>query len=190
MDKEWKQQHVTDLNTAKVAIWTPAVNGDWRPSSDIIDKFDWKDKVVVDFGCGVGRNLEYLFTKECAKLYGYDHPEMLTLAFQYLGDRANKFIPVTAYRFEEIPNGSVDTVFCSLVLQHLEPDPLNRSLEWFTKILKNTGKLIVFGRDCGDHWQRWHKVKPFIAQFFNKMSDEPYQTEDIFVHSLSVWMKK
>ena len=33
------------------------------------DRFEWKDKVVLDFGCGIGRNTEYLFTKNCKYIY-------------------------------------------------------------------------------------------------------------------------
>ena len=60
MDSEWREVHTKDLQTAMNAIWTPKESGPWRDSGDFLRMLPMAGKRVLDFGCGVGRNLRWL----------------------------------------------------------------------------------------------------------------------------------
>lgn len=187
MDSEWREQHTKDIETAKAAIWWPPVSGEWRSSGEILGLFDWSDLTVLDFGCGVGRNLEWLIDNGgCRALYGMDFPEMLRFVPEYLKDKRNAVKLVRHDRKDQIPDRSIDRILCSLVLQHVPAEQLHDILEWFSEILISTGNIVLYGRDCGDP-PLCEPVLPIVEQHLQKVWWHPISSADQYQHSLSLW---
>lgn len=186
---DWEGYKSSNMKAAKKAIWNPKLNGEWRPSVEIVDLFNWKDKDVVDFGCGIGRNIVYLNSKGCKRIFGYDYERMLNLAIEYLDQENCNFIPVAYPNDNKIPDSEIDIVFCSLALQHLSPEDLEYSLKWFVRVLKETGNLIIYGRDTSDPPDNI-PVLPSVSLYFIQDSYEELPTKDRHTHSLSIWSRK
>lgn len=210
MDSEWREQHSRDLATARAAIWWTPNNGsprkrpswkrntsspdpvstEWKPSADILSMFAWQDLAVLDFGCGVGRNLEWLIDYgKCRRLIGMDFPEMLRLAPQNLGDRVGCVELVRHDSRDEIYPRSIDRILCSLVLQHIPEAQLRDILPWFAEILASSGCLVLYGRECGDP-PACEPVIPVVADYLQRVISFPVGSPDQYPHSVSVWNLK
>jgi SAM-dependent methyltransferase len=84
---------------------------------------------VLDFGCGLGRNFPYL-TRTARSVAGFDLPPMIEqcrrLATEHVDLLTSDWVQLRVRQF--------DLIFASLVLQHIEPDPLRRYLADFASM--------------------------------------------------------
>ena len=108
---------------------------------------------VLDFGCGVGRNI-FDFSQKIPiwKFYGYDNPQMVIKANEYSRQRFN--MQVCDYSnleltsdWEVLKTMKFDWIYATLVFQHIYEDDLNIYLQ---DIRQMTKKLIVSGRRFND----------------------------------------
>jgi len=120
-----------------------------KPSNEIIRLIGDSNepRSVLDFGCGVGRNL--IGMSKAWKLFGYDSEPMILITAKYIFDH-NDDIKLF-YNWERIRQIALkekfDTIFCCYVLQHI-PEP---QLRWYLDQFKEVGKeLFVFGRRAID----------------------------------------
>jgi SAM-dependent methyltransferase len=108
---------------------------------------------VLDFGCGVGRNIfDFSHKFKNWKFYGYDNPNMLKKAKEYSIKKFNKNI-------EDYPNIQLfsewdtlksfrfDCIYATIVFQHIHEKDLNNYLQ---DIKQMTNKLVVSGRRFND----------------------------------------
>lgn len=81
-----------------------------------------KDKVLVEVGCGYGRQTVY-FSKTCSCVYAVDVTvELLAAALAFVaekGGRPDVVLPVEAKNVASIPDGSIDVVYSRYVFQHI-----------------------------------------------------------------------
>jgi trans-aconitate methyltransferase len=86
---------------------------------------------VLDFGCGLGRNLPYL-RSIAGEVVGFDLPPMIERG------RALGLPALLTSDWQEVCSQSYDLVFATLVLQHVEPDACRRYLEDFARLAPAT----------------------------------------------------
>lgn len=131
----------------------------------------------MDFGCGAGENL-LLLAARGALVSGIDlSPDLIEIAKNRLA--ANNldahFRAVSAYA-TEMPDGSVDVVFCIAILHHLELAKAQREI---LRILKPGGLLIIEEpvRDSGTY-EFLRKLIPY-SMHVNSEFERPFKKEEL-----------
>ncbi|MCX7921900.1 MAG: class I SAM-dependent methyltransferase [Clostridia bacterium] len=124
----------------------------------IEDRFDFENKAVLDFGCGIGSS-SFMFEPnnyigiDCdSKRIRYakrQHPE-------YTFEVSNGYgIP--------LPEGTIDYILIISVLHHIPKDKLPMYLREFRRVIKPYGRIVVI-EPC-------YYDKPCISNSFMKFAD-------------------
>jgi len=169
--KFWEEIH--DLELAKARVSGGNLNYDLA-----LTKIPLKDKVVLDLGCGFGRNLKYLAQTDAKMIIAYDFPNMLQIAREYLKEEIKR---VPGFKFISLPitfmeppldglinSPPVDVVVSSITFQHMAPDELVYILSTLNRFMKDDGLLYVFSRGYLDG--NGEKVWPFILNKFHPIT--------------------
>lgn len=102
------------------------------------DKFDFKNKTVLDFGCGVGTNCS-LFAS--CNYIGIDcNPKRVQYAKYHYPDYTFK---VTKGHTIPLQENSIDYVLIISVLHHIPTGEIGLYLEEFKRVLKPYGRVLV-----------------------------------------------
>ena len=149
--------NVDKLNLEKV-IDLVITNG----TSQSIQSDDWLlpiiankniENTILDFGCGVGRNI-LSFSQKMPKwqMYGYDNPNMLQKMQEYTNIRFNKSLIYfnnvrVSFDWDFLKTKRFDCIYAVLVFQHIYEKDLNIYLQ---DIKKMTNRLVVKGRRFND----------------------------------------
>ena len=105
------------------------------------EKISPMDK-VLDYGCGTGRNMEYMHHDLGGEIHGTDTPKQLEKEV----NKHDKLrdLGMTIEASELLENGFYDYVLNSFVLNVIESDDVKKSvLEDIHKKLKNNGEAII-----------------------------------------------
>ncbi len=112
--------------------------------------------VVLEIGCGVGR-VGAALAPRCARWIGADiASNMLSHAARRLAHLDNvRLIELADVGLREIPSGSVDLVYCTVVFMHLEQWDRYRYVEEAFRVLRPGGRLYADNLDLGSDvgWQ-------------------------------------
>lgn len=100
---------------------------------------------VLDFGCGIGRNIPLLLNDKHLEVYGYDFENMIEGAKRYLGQKKFEQVKWIKPPLDNI-KGKFDLIIAFLVLQHLTEKEVKEILDKFISILNEDGMLYVYGR--------------------------------------------
>ena len=84
---------------------------------------------LLDFGCGVGRNLAALAVSG-RQVWGYDLPNMIKLAHRDPDILSSPHIWVSD-NWDTVKGRRFDAIFCCLVLQHMHPEEIASKLADF-----------------------------------------------------------
>ncbi|MCS7204626.1 MAG: class I SAM-dependent methyltransferase [Leptospiraceae bacterium] len=122
---------------------------------------------ALDFGCGNGRNLRYLKTKNIPFLYGLDFSQEIIRKNQerpagivYLHYQNHSHLP--------FPDDDFDLVICWGVL-HYNPKPIREFLlREFRRVLKSDGYLVGTFRSNRDTYFYQSEVKNAFIEFFEE----------------------
>ena len=152
-----------------------------------INKFKQKNEevLILDFGCGVGRNIKYLFEKlepgdiNKIRIYGYDFKNLINLAKEYLGMGIWNKTNWIDYPMKNLiglnkKNIKFDIIFASLVFQHIPEWELRNILKNLNELIKKDSILIVDSRgylddNCKNIWK-------IMNDYFNAKTE--YNIED------------
>ena len=136
MQSQWHQ--INDINTAKEKILSKS---SWIDDKNMFLKI--KKHIspcassVLDFGCGIGRNISMLSSFNL-QVTGYDLPNMVKLAYAHL-----KHNPNLHFDWDYVKSFNYDFVWSSLVFQHIP----EKALYTYLKDLSNmTTTMVVFTR--------------------------------------------
>lgn len=128
--------------TIKSDIWLIPMIGD-----------NSKSLSVLDFGCGVGRNI-FDFSQKFSnwRFYGYDNPNMIDKSYEYSKIKFNKMVSDYSNLelisdWDRLKNMKFDCIYATIVFQHIHEKDLNIYLQ---DIKQMTNKLIVSGRRFND----------------------------------------
>ena len=120
--EHWRQVAALDDVGVRDAILSGYADG--KPFTPYVPTIDIGTPArVLDFGCGLGRNLPFL-TTVASEVVGFDLPEMIARV------RALEWPAAVSFEADwaRVREQRFDLVFASLVFQHVEPAPLQRYL--------------------------------------------------------------
>ncbi len=100
-----------------------------------------RDKTVVDLGCGSGENLIPLIHRG-AHVIGIDiSPELISIAQRRLNEAGlSASVRVGSAYQTELPDESVDVVFCMSLIHHLDIAPIRKEMQ---RVLRPGGSIVV-----------------------------------------------
>lgn len=109
----------------------------WCAIVDYISKKYLKEpNAALDLGCGYG---DFINNLKCPNKFAVDlNPD----AANYLAPGI-KFINSTADKLEAVESGSLDLIFSSNLLEHLDDNELERAAKEFHRVLKVDGLMIT-----------------------------------------------
>lgn len=109
--------------------------------------FTLKDKVIIDYGCGVGDLLKHLHSITAIKeSYGVEFSNESLIAVRKQLDSFPNFKGVFLGQKHPIDlpsSGLVDVVFLIEVVEHLEQYELEITFKEINRLLKNSGVLVL-----------------------------------------------
>lgn len=121
--KTWQE---ADHGNAKELILSGHKEKGFMPSLGI-HKIGPEYKRILDYGCGIGRNLVALSIGRDA-VHGFDFPNMISMASESESITENKKISLYT-DWEYVKAQQYDAVYISLVLQHMHPDEIRSKLK-------------------------------------------------------------
>lgn len=129
------------------------------------DKFDMKDKTILECGCGGGDDTEVLLKFPFKEVHAFDLSRAVERSAKYNKD--SRLVLSQASIFEiPYPDESFDFVFCHRVLQHT-PDP-ELALRKIGKKVKPGGVLFAHSYHDSKRYRRHFKYKyRFITKKLN-----------------------
>jgi SAM-dependent methyltransferase len=102
---------------------------------------------VLDFGCGMGRNLKWAMEHTSWEVTGYDNDQMLERARKWLPTVSKKPLPTLISSWESLREKKFDAVIATLVFQHIYRDELSGYLK---DLRAMTSRLFVHSRRVND----------------------------------------
>jgi dolichol-phosphate mannosyltransferase len=135
----------------KAAVWAVLV-------SDFFQRWVESDDRVLDLGCGYG---EFINNIRCGRRIGVDvnpeSPEFLAPGVDFYGRGIDDL--------DFLPNGSVDVVFSSNVLEHLPNKAVvEQTLREVRRVLRPGGSVLLLGPNLrfvpGAYWDFWDHLVP------------------------------
>jgi SAM-dependent methyltransferase len=116
---------------------------------------------VLDFGCGMGRNLKWMMGNTDWDVTGYDNDKMLERAKMWLPSVTRKPIPLLVSGWEFLRAKRFDVVIATLVFQHIYKKELTGYL---SDLQRMTPKLLIHGRRVNDDGSNTFET---VSQFFH-----------------------
>ncbi len=166
-----------DFGRAKIAVTGQDVPEDELDRSgyhtvEILDRFVGikSSDVFLEIGCGVGR-VGKVLSPRCLKWFGTDiSANMLRFAAERLKALGNvRLFELSAIGLKEVPDNSVDVVYCTVVFMHLyEWDRYRYVLEAF-RVLKPGGRCFFDNIDLTSS----HGWKVFMEAFSWDIQNRP-----------------
>jgi len=131
---------ITDIETAKIRIADEKFEFD-----EELKAINFNNKVVLDFGCGIGRNLKYLVTTNAKEIIGFDLPNMIELSKNFLNEEELRQVIFISPPLD-LPE-KIDIIIAIVVFQHI--DNIRELEEFLFKLksfLKDDGILYINSR--------------------------------------------
>jgi ubiquinone/menaquinone biosynthesis C-methylase UbiE len=154
----------------------------WWESLDFFKKYiNDKDK-LLDFGCGNGRLLEFVYNEDLRVDYtGVDVSAQL-IEIAQSKYKNEKFLIIGNEGEVPFGEGYFDTIFSIAVFHHFNPGMAKGALGEMRRVLKKDGVVIITA------WHLWNKKRiPFLVKAFfrkiirldfSKTADLPFSYSD------------
>jgi len=133
----------------------------WWESLSFVKKYINKNDQLLDFGCGNGRLLEFIYGENLKVNYtGIDiSKELIEIAKGHYGNEKFSVIEKEGKTF--FRKGQFDTIMSIAVFHHFTPNMAENALKEMRKILKKDGVVIVTA------WHLWNKKRlPYLWKSF------------------------
>lgn len=131
---------------------------------------------LLDFGCGIGRNLIFLSESlpDC-QIYGYDNEIMLRQAKKFVYQKYQKNIDDIENihlfnNWNDIKQQKFDLIYATLVFQHIYEEPLSQYLR---DIKAMTNVLLVESRRFNDDLDQKHQQNKNTWEIMEKNGFQP-----------------
>lgn len=126
--------------------------------------------VVLEIGCGVGR-VGKILSNKCSKWIGTDiSGNMLKYAAQRLKGITNiELLELSTVGLKEIPDNSVDVVYCTVVFMHLYEWDRYKYVQESFRVLKPNGRCFFDNVDITSN----HGWKVFMESFSCEIDKRP-----------------
>jgi SAM-dependent methyltransferase len=111
---------------------------------------------ILDFGCGAGRNLNYL-KNHYNVVYGYDYPNMLKFVPRETLEAENVYL---LDNLDKVLLRNYNEVLFSLVLQHIHPNELRAIL---SEITSHASRFIIHSRTWVDFTEE--EILPILEEY-------------------------
>jgi len=154
----------------------------WWDNLSFVKKYINKNDRLLDFGCGNGRLLEFVYNEDLKVDYsGVDiSKELIEIAKHNYPQE--KFLVVENEKETEFSNKYFDIIFSIAVFHHFNPNMTRNALKEMKRVLKKDGIVVITA------WYLWDKKrlvylwKSFwrnLLKFkFNKTADLPFSYSD------------
>jgi len=170
--KNGEEKHYTSFITSG----TPS-----DESSEVLKTMSWKNKQVLDVGCGTGL-FSYMAAKKGAKVIGIDYSkEAINIA------QKSHIHPNLLYQNFDIsnfPNKKFDIIVSLGTLEHMD-NPF-QILKKFKNFLKNNGKIIITSPN-------WTNPRGYMLMCLYLLFDAPITLADLHYltpKDFEIWAKK
>jgi ubiquinone/menaquinone biosynthesis C-methylase UbiE len=108
--------------------------------SDLLNKIQIKDKILVDIGCGTGRHWKKIINRQPKKMIGFDVSEQMLMMLQHKFPQADTY-HLTNNKLNRIENNSCDIIISTLTIAHIKN--IAETLKEWVRILKPGGDIII-----------------------------------------------
>jgi SAM-dependent methyltransferase len=161
---------LNDEDTALDAILTGYVGKaeDMPIFAPVVTKLKHKGS-ILDFGCGAGRNLNYL-KEHYESVYGYDFPNMLNWIPNATREAKNVYLLDS---MEKVCVRNYDEILLSLVLQHIHPEELDTILKELSLLAP---RFIIHSRVWVDF--TFEPILPLLEKHLELIEMYPSYHED------------
>ncbi len=163
----WADQYDTNLNKTR--------DLDMKSTIETLDEFDFS--IVIELGCGTGKNTTYLLQK-ADKVIGLDFSqEMLNKAKTKIKDERVEFQKADLTANWNIENDFADLITCSLVLEHIKN--LDSVFNQANEKLKNGGIFFI---------SELHPFKQYSGSKARFEIENGTQDLETYVHHISEYL--
>jgi len=157
----WAKQYDSNQNKTR--------DLDIKSTIDTLSKY--KFDVVLELGCGTGKNTRWLLTK-AKHVIGLDFSqEMLTIAKEKINDKRFEFKKVDLTKKWNIDNQIADLVTSSLTLEHIED--LGHIFNQSNQTLKENGLFFI---------SEYHPFKQYSGKGARYESENGIVELDVYTH--------
>ena len=195
----WSTVGQMDIDVVADLIATGRKVSDVKPDDWLINNFIGfpdQNKLILDFGCGFGRNA-FGMAKHSKKwtIIGYDNEAMLSkvpefATINYKGELPENLLFMSDWN--RVSLYKVDVIVCTLVLQHIYEHTLIKYIQNFKKM---THRLVVSGRRFNDDatkrstWTILEEEGLIPDKFYGVNEEMPYTAEgDPEEHNTAVYV--
>lgn len=140
----------------------------------------WHQKVILDYGCGAGFLYEHI-VKLALPIQEYIGLDFSDKSIEALQCKSQHQIPLQSVVVQTLPSivksNSVDVCFLIEVIEHLNDNYLQQTIQEITRVLKKDGYLIVstpnqedlllsknFCPECGAIYHQWQHLRSFSSK--------------------------
>lgn len=135
----------------------------------------YKIKSVLDFGCGKG-----MLKKEINSIIKCLYPKILNTFFW------NNYDPGIE-KYNKLPQQNFDMITCTDVLEHIEPEFLDETINYIYQHIKKIGFFVINFRP-----ERMHLIVESSAWWIGKISQWNWNVHLLFnrYKDVVIWTKK
>lgn len=170
----------TSINELELARKQILDHPEFAPD-ELLKYLNFNNKIVLDFGCGIGRNLKYLSTTTAKQIIGIDLQNMLELAKQFLTEIEQKRITLST---SSMNLSQIDIIIATIVFQHIDNiGELDDILFKLGSRIKHNGILYVHsrgyidvGHDLNADRNVWHHILKWFDPITTVNSEDSSET--------------
>lgn len=149
-----------------------AINTGVAQSAKLIEKMAQKEDKILDYGCGLGRNIRYFENNGFTNLVGCDTPTQLKRCINAITDLSNVILLCES---KELKGNQADYILCSHVLNVVQDEIKESIVSDIHRLLKNGGKAVIQVRTVSDVEKAKNKEVCGDGYLVKKGKDYTYQ---------------